>query len=91
MPNAPLTATSTTEEIEDYILRESGLEKGFEGDRWYDLMRIARRRGNQYLIDRVKKRAPVSQHSYLQTYLSDQKNWYLPYNAEEKRLNPFLK
>lgn len=91
MPNAPLTTASTTEEIEDYILRESGLEKGFEGDRWYDLMRIARRRGNQYLIDRVKKRAPVSQHAYLQTYLSDRKHWYLPYNAEEKRLNPFLK
>lgn len=90
MPNAPLTANSTTEDIEDYILRERGLELGFEGDRWYDLMRIARRRGPQYLIDRVKKRAPVSQHAYLQTWLSDTKHWYLPYNAEEKRLNPFL-
>ena len=90
MPNAPLTVNSTTEEIEDYILRERGLELGFEGDRWYDLMRIARRRGPQYLIDRVKKRAPVSQHAYLQSWLSNPKHWYLPYNAEEKRLNPFL-
>ena len=90
MPNATVTTASTTEAIEDYILRERGLELGFEGDRWYDLMRLAKRRGAQYLIDRVKKRAPVSQHAYLQTWLSDQKHWYLPYNAEEKRLNPNL-
>jgi hypothetical protein len=91
MPAPTVTVNSTTEEIEDYILRERGLELGFEGDRWYDIMRIARRRGNQYLIDRVKKRAPVSEHAYLQATLIDQKNWYLPYNAEEKRLNPNLK
>jgi hypothetical protein len=91
MPAPAVTANSSTEEIEDYILRERGLELGFEGDRWYDIMRIARRRGNQYLIDRVKKRAPVSEHAYLQATLIDQKNWYLPYNAEEKRLNPNLK
>ncbi|HVG14035.1 MAG TPA: RagB/SusD family nutrient uptake outer membrane protein [Chitinophagaceae bacterium] len=91
MPNATVTTASSTEQIEDYILRERGLELGFEGDRWYDLMRIAKRRNSpQYLIDRVMKRAPVSQHPYLQTWLSDVKNWYLPYNAEEKRLNPNL-
>lgn len=90
MPAPAVTTSSTTEEIEDYILRERGLELGFEGRRWYDLMRIAKRRGPQYLIDRVKKRAPVSQHAHIQAKLSDPKNWYLPYNAEEKRLNPFL-
>jgi len=91
MPAPTVTVNSSTEDIEDYILRERGLELGFEGDRWYDIMRIARRRGNQYLVDRVKKRAPVSEHAYLQATLIDQKNWYLPYNAEEKRLNPNLK
>jgi starch-binding outer membrane protein, SusD/RagB family len=90
MPNATVTTSSSTEQIEDYILRERGLELGFEGDRWYDLMRIARRRGPQYLIDRVKARIPVSEHARIQTLLSDPKNWYLPYNAEEKRLNPNL-
>lgn len=91
MPAPAVTTSSTTEQIEDYILRERGLELGFEGDRWYDIMRIARRRGTQYLIDRVKKRAPVSEHAYLEARLADTKNWYLPYNAEEKRLNPNLK
>jgi hypothetical protein len=42
------------------------------------------------LINAVKKRAPVSSHPYLDATLANQKNWYLPYNAEEKRLNPNL-
>ena len=91
MPNATVTTNSTTEQIEDYILRERGLEFGFEGKRWYDLMRIAGRRGPQYLVDRVKKRIPASEHARIQTSLSNPKNWYLPFNAEEKRLNPNLK
>jgi hypothetical protein len=90
MPAPTVTTSSTTDQIEDYILRERGLELGFEGRRWYDLMRIARRGRPQVLINAVKKRAPVSLHPYLDATLSDQKNWYLPYNAEEKRLNPNL-
>lgn len=87
-----LTATSTTEQIEDEILRVRGLELGFEGYRWYDLMRIANHRGSvQFLIDAVKRRAPVTLHAYLQTYLSDKNHWYLPYNENEIRLNPNLK
>jgi hypothetical protein len=85
-----ITTSSTTEQIEDYILRERGLELGFEGRRWYDLLRIARRDRPRVLIDAVKRRAPVSQQAYLETFLSDPKNWYLPYNTEERRLNPFL-
>jgi starch-binding outer membrane protein, SusD/RagB family len=85
-----INTNSTTEQIEDYILRERGLELGFEGRRWYDLLRLAKRGRPRVLIDAVKRRAPASQQSYLETTLSDPKNWYLPYNAEEKRLNPFL-
>jgi hypothetical protein len=90
MPAPTVTTSSTTEQIEDYILRERGLELGFEGRRWYDLMRIARRGRPQVLINAVKKRAPVSLHTYIETTLSNPKNWYLPYNAEEKKLNPNL-
>lgn len=90
MPAPTVTVNSTTEQIEDYILRERGLELGFEGRRWYDIMRMARRRGPQFLIDRVKKRIPVAEHARIEAYLANPKNWYLPFNAEEKRLNPFL-
>jgi hypothetical protein len=90
MPAPVVTTNSSTEAIEDYILRERGLELGFEGRRWYDLLRIARRRGASFLIERVKKRAPVSLHAHIDTALLNTRNWYLPYNAEEKRLNPNL-
>jgi len=87
-----ITTASTTEQIEDIILRERGLELGFEGRRWYDLVRIAKHRGSaDVLINAIKLRAPVAQHAYLETRLRDTKNWYLPYNDEELLLNPNLK
>lgn len=87
-----ITTASTTEEIENIILRERGLELGFEGRRWYDLMRIARHQGKpDVLVNAVKLNAPVAQRAYLDTRLRDMKNWYLPYNAEELVLNPNLK
>ncbi|MFD2162721.1 RagB/SusD family nutrient uptake outer membrane protein [Paradesertivirga mongoliensis] len=90
-PASTVTGTSTIEQIEDAILQERGLELGFEGQRWYDLMRIANHRGStQYLVDAVKRRAPLAQHAYLQSRLSNKDYWYLPYNANEVRLNPNL-
>jgi hypothetical protein len=90
MPAPTVTTSSTTDQIEDYILRERALELGFEGRRWYDLMRIARRGRPQVLINAVKRRAPVAAHPQIEATLANPKNWYLPYNAEEKRLNPNL-
>ncbi|WP_205509575.1 RagB/SusD family nutrient uptake outer membrane protein [Longitalea arenae] len=90
MPAPAVTVNSTTEQIEDYILRERGLELGFEGRRWYDLMRFARRGRPELLVNAVKKRAPLPLHAHIESTLINPKNWYLPYNAEEKRLNPNL-
>jgi hypothetical protein len=88
---AGITTASTNDQIEDYILRERGLELGFEGHRWYDLMRIARHGRPRVLIDAVERRAPASLKPYLETTLADQNKWYLPYNANELKLNPNLK
>lgn len=90
MPAPTVTTSSTTEEIEDYILRERAIELGFEGRRWYDLLRVARRGRTRVLIDAVKKRAPAADQAYLESYLSDPQHWYLPINAREKELNPKL-
>ena len=87
-----ITTASSTEQIENIILREFGLELGFEGRRWYALMRMAKHRDSpQVLIDAIKRRAPVSQHAYLEATLAESKNWYLPYNEKELQLNPNLK
>jgi len=105
MPNATTAVTgadsisvnSSTEKIEDYILREWGLEMGFEGRRWFTLMRMARHRGSPstpnagYLSNLILKRVPADQQAVVASVLADPKNWYLPYNNGEVTLNPYLR
>jgi starch-binding outer membrane protein, SusD/RagB family len=92
-----ISVNSPADKIENYILRERGLELGFEGRRWYDLMRMARHRGTpaapdpSLVISQVMQRVPDPYKASVTAALADPKNWYLPYNAEEKKLNPFLK
>lgn len=64
--------------IEDLIVEEEGLELAFEGTRFFDLMRVAHRRGDDsYLAKRVARRS--GEHdAQLENLLSDHKNWYFP-------------
>jgi hypothetical protein len=89
----PVTVSSTTEEIEDYIFRERARELAFEGKRWFDLLRLARRGRPEILKAAVKTRIGTARYNELNLdgKLSDPKNWYLPFNAEEVKLNPNLK
>ena len=65
-------------EVEDMIIDEMALEGAFEGYRYYDLMRVALRRGKaSYLADAVSLRHGKVD-AELRTKLMDQKNWYLP-------------
>jgi starch-binding outer membrane protein, SusD/RagB family len=86
-----ITIASTTDQIEDFILKERGLELAYEGHRWYDLMRVARHGRPRVLIDAVERRAPASLKPYLEATLTDQTKWLLPYNANELQLNPNIK
>lgn len=64
--------------VEDMIMREMTLEKAFEGQRYYDLMRIALRRGEpEYLAKAVACRTGQEDADLL-AFLKDPKNWYLP-------------
>jgi hypothetical protein len=68
------------EYIEDLILQERSLELAFEGKRWFDLMRVARRRNDpMYLANKVaaKFSDPV-QAEAIRNKLSNMQNWYLP-------------
>ena len=54
------------------------LEGAFEGYRFYDLMRVALRRGDAaYLADAVSRRNGQTDEQ-LRSLLMDTKNWYLP-------------
>ncbi|WP_216655798.1 RagB/SusD family nutrient uptake outer membrane protein [Xylanibacter muris] len=64
--------------VEDMIINEMALEGSFEGNRYYDLMRVALRRNDPgYLAAPVSERNGVRDDA-LYTLLMDTKNWYLP-------------
>lgn len=66
--------------VEDLIIAESALETSFEGQRFYDLMRIALRRGDPaYLADRVARRSGWNNPDQaMRSKLMSPSAWYLP-------------
>ena len=68
------------EYVEDLIIDEMALEECFEGQRLYDLMRVALRRGdNTYLARRIASRNGSNNfNDDLYQRLSTESNWYLP-------------
>ena len=82
-PSTPLASRQDTIAyqiplVEDRIVTEMALEGAFEGYRFYDLMRIALRRGDpSYLADPVSRRNGTSDPA-VRALLMDTSNWYLP-------------
>jgi hypothetical protein len=67
--------------IEDMIMEERAMELAFEGKRWFDLVRVANRRGESYLADKIAaKYDDASLASAVHDKLMDRSNWYLPFN-----------
>ena len=82
----PATALATRQDtidyqvplVEDLIVNEMALEGVFEGNRFYDLMRVALRRGDPaYLADPVSRRDGQPDET-LRQKLMDTRNWFLP-------------
>lgn len=70
----------SVEYVENLIMDERSMELAFEGKRWTDLMRIARRRNSPtYLVDRVSvKFLNTDDYWPVRNRLMDEENWYLP-------------
>lgn len=79
---APISPVQLTEYVEDLIVQERALELAFEGKRWFDLVRIAKRRGTpEYLANKVaSKFADTSKAQEIRTILMNEAKWYLPLN-----------
>ncbi|BDD09095.1 membrane protein [Fulvitalea axinellae] len=79
---------------QDMILQERALEFAFEGKRWFDLMRFAKR--NNYersdkLIDVMVSRVDPAEAPKWRSLLSDPQSYYLPIHRDELRSNENLK
>lgn len=73
------TAADTLIWVENQLLDEYVLETAFEGNRFHDLMRISRYRGdNSFLADHVAAKFSHAERSAIRTKLMDTNNWYLP-------------
>ncbi|TKC10452.1 RagB/SusD family nutrient uptake outer membrane protein [Pedobacter polaris] len=70
--------------LEDKLIDEAALELAFEGNRWPDLVRIARRQNNPaFLADRVYQKllkAGNPNAASVRAKLMNPANWYLPFD-----------
>ena len=76
--------------MEDLVLDERQRELMFEGKRWFDLVRLSRREGdNTRMISKVLPKFQENT-SAIRIKLSTQDVLYWPYNRDELKQNPYL-
>jgi hypothetical protein len=64
--------------LEQLILDEKARELAYEGERFYDLMRIAKRRNDpSFLARKVSSKYPSGMREAIYNKLLDEKNWYI--------------
>ena len=81
---------STVDAMDNLVLLERQRELMFEGKRWFDLLRMARRVGNnQLLIDHCIKKQK-SNTSAVRLKMASKDYLYFPYREGELQVNPFL-
>jgi starch-binding outer membrane protein, SusD/RagB family len=81
-------------EVSDYIMEERTREFAFEGKRWYDIVRNAKRNNYsniQYMIDVVAKSAPSDKQQFIINKAKDYRSHYLPINLYELQTDKNLR
>lgn len=82
------------EELRDYILDEKAREFAFEGKRWFDILRYAKRNSfeqKQYIINMILARAiNIKQATILKTRVTDTMSYYLPIPRKDIESNNIL-
>jgi len=77
--------------VDDAILNEMSLESAFEGYRWFDLVRFAKRYNDPTIIaNTVALKYPASQQAIIKSRLSDPNRWFFPYYYKNVQANKLL-
>lgn len=88
----PMDSTSV-QGMEEYILQERQREFAFEGKRWYDVLRNAKRNNYQrlnYLLNMVGTSIPQERQQAAFNKLRDKNSHYLPVYLYEMQTNKLL-
>lgn len=79
-------ASDSLLQIESDLVKETGLENGFEGTRWPDLLRVALRRNDPaFLADKVYAKLQkdgIPNATTIRQKLMNKENWYLPFKLK---------
>ena len=78
------------ESMETLVLDERHRELMFEGKRWYDLVRQARRLGSTKELAKTVTKKQITNISGIQIRLANPDALYLPYYRNELKVNPYL-
>ena len=81
----------TKASMEQLVLEERQKEFLFEGKRWFDLVRFARRDGNNKRLVELVARKYIDNVNAIKIKLADPNIIYFPYAKSELKVNPLLK
>ena len=85
------TYSSSKEKMEELLFEERHREFLFEGKRWYDLVRWARRNGKTERLVSCAIRKYRQDINVIRIKLTDPNYIYFPYAKSELKVNPLLK
>ena len=78
-------------QVNRFILEEMALEGAFEGLRWFDLVRFAKRPGYEsWLGEYVSQKYPSNQREAIKARLSNPAYWHFPYYYKNVAANKLL-
>lgn len=87
-----ITAELTATDLETLILNEYAREFMFEGKRWFDVIRHAKRTGKEHYLMQIVPYSVITDKTFVvQNKYKNQDSWYMPLPKDDIQRNTLLK